>query len=617
MPEVAGRKRAVRKAKAEPAPTTPDPIEIAMEAEASGQAPEGVAHRVLAKQEQLIGWQIASAQAGFALRCVAGVAAVAVAVGLGVMAFKASQSSELVVHALSVPPALTEAGVTGAAVATAVLDRTMELERVANDIYVSPVTEGWVERSRIEIPQTGLSVDEVDRLLRAWLGDVINVNGDVRLTPAGVRVTLHARGVSVSAEGPVDQVDQVAGQATDTLHARLRPITHALRDLNQTDPDIEGSLQLLRPVLRANETSRLDWYRATTVEAQAISQQGDLDKATQMFVMVGREAPDARLQVAAYEYAFQIARRRGHPDRAVRYLREMVRYERGSSRENRLGWRAVLAFRQDSDLRLAAQLIAQTRQGVAQQPFATIFARLHEIDRAHLMSGPTGPRTQVYLAAEDWAGLLSRLNDLSGANAAERADFKASSSHPRAREGVSDSPDFNPYWALALAKLGRPSEAKAYADLTPLDCYRCLLSRAEVAEAMGDRSGADRWFAEAIRQNPGTGQAHLDWGRVKLARGDQASALASFRKAAEVWPKWADPLGYWGEVLLAQGDAAGANAKFSEAAKLAPRWGRLHLKWGEALAKLGKADEARAKWRAAATMDLSLAERAALKAHGV
>ena len=123
--------------------------------------------------------------------------------------------------------------------------------------------------------------------------------------------------------------------------------------------------------------------------------------------------------------------------------------------------------------------------------------------------------------------------------------------------------------------------------------------------------------SEAIRQNPRTGQAHLDWGRVKLARGDQASALASFRKAAEVWPKWADPLGYWGEVLLAQGDAAGANAKFSEAAKLAPRWGRLHLKWGEALAKLDKADEARAKWRAAATMDLSPTDRAALKAHGV
>lgn len=43
----------------------------------------------------------------------------------------------------------------------------------------------------------------------------------------------------------------------------------------------------------------------------------------------------------------------------------------------------------------------------------------------------------------------------------------------------------------------------------------------------------------------------------------------------------------------------------------------LHLKWGEALAAQGKADEARAKWRTAAGMDLTAAERAALKAHGV
>ena len=50
----APRRRQVR---AEPAPTSPDPIEIAMEAEASGEAPRGVAHRVLAKQEQLIGWR--------------------------------------------------------------------------------------------------------------------------------------------------------------------------------------------------------------------------------------------------------------------------------------------------------------------------------------------------------------------------------------------------------------------------------------------------------------------------------------------------------------------------------------------------------------------------------
>ena len=81
-----GRKRV------EPAPTTPDPIEIAMEAEASGEAPEGVARRVLLKQEALIGWQIASERAGVVVRLLTAAAGLAVAMALGLMAWDAHQA---------------------------------------------------------------------------------------------------------------------------------------------------------------------------------------------------------------------------------------------------------------------------------------------------------------------------------------------------------------------------------------------------------------------------------------------------------------------------------------------------------------------------------------------
>ena len=94
----------------EAAPTTPDPIEIAMEAEASGEAPRGVAHRVLAKQEQLIGWQIASERAGFALKVLTGVAGVAVAGALAVMAWQASRADGVILDPFTVPPALAAEG---------------------------------------------------------------------------------------------------------------------------------------------------------------------------------------------------------------------------------------------------------------------------------------------------------------------------------------------------------------------------------------------------------------------------------------------------------------------------------------------------------------------------
>ena len=116
---------------------------------------------------------------------------------------------------------------------------------------------------------------------------------------------------------------------------------------------------------------------------------------------------------------------------------------------------------------------------------------------------------------------------------------------------------------------------------------------------------------------PSVPYANADWGRVLLDRGQTDKAIAQFEIANTRGPHFADPLSWWGEALLRKGETRAALKKFREADKYAPRWGRNHLLWGDALAKLGKADEARSKWRAAATMDLSPADRAALKAHGV
>ena len=127
-------------------------------------------------------------------------------------------------------------------------------------------------------------------------------------------------------------------------------------------------------------------------------------------------------------------------------------------------------------------------------------------------------------------------------------------------------------------------------------------------------SGADRWYAEAVRQAPALPFAQTDWGRIRLQRGDIDGALELAADAHAKTADFADPLELWGEALLAKNDAKGAAARFSKAAQFAPRWGRLHLKWGEALAKLGKADEARAKWGAASGMDLTPTERARVTA---
>ncbi len=146
-----------------------------------------------------------------------------------------------------------------------------------------------------------------------------------------------------------------------------------------------------------------------------------------------------------------------------------------------------------------------------------------------------------------------------------------------------------------------------------MDCYPCLRERGRIAAAAHDWAGAERWFAEAVRQGRSLPFAYADWAEMRLARGDALGAIAGLRLAHEKGPHWADPLELWGEALMRRGDLSGAVASFAEADKHAPKWGRNHLMWGEALMLAGRYREARAQYVTANGLDLSGPDRAALK----
>uniref|UniRef100_UPI0039830DBB hypothetical protein n=1 Tax=Phenylobacterium sp. TaxID=1871053 RepID=UPI0039830DBB len=258
------------------------------------------------------------------------------------------------------------------------------------------------------------------------------------------------------------------------------------------------------------------------------------------------------------------------------------------------------------ELRRSKVLGYQAGRFVVFTPIIGGRAGLHELSAArreladvgdHLV-GRVALAARIALVAEDWPQVLEL-----GPRVLEESRDAAINTRLRCS-----------YSALALVKLDRLPEAEAVLTETPLDSEPCVRVRAVAAEAAGDRRLADHWFGEAVRMAPSAPHAAAEWGRAKLARGDRLGAAALFAQAHRISPRYADATVWWGEALLAEDDATGAVDKFAQAAKLAPRWGRLHLKWGEALAKLGKVEEARAKWRAAATMDLTLAERAELQA---
>jgi Flp pilus assembly protein TadD len=125
-------------------------------------------------------------------------------------------------------------------------------------------------------------------------------------------------------------------------------------------------------------------------------------------------------------------------------------------------------------------------------------------------------------------------------------------------------------------------------------------------------SGAQFWFAQAVKQAPSPPFAYADWGAMLMAKGDPGAAITKFAIAHAEGPHFADPLEMWGEALMAQNRSGLALAKFAEANTYAPHWGRLHLKWGEALFWSGDRDGAKKQFAIAAGLDLSAADRAEL-----
>ena len=166
--------------KAEPAPTTPDPIEIAMEAEAAASPTartESPAVQLLVNQNVLVREQIALTRHEWIRSHLGLVRDAAVIAGAALLAgsalfwvWNANRADGLVIKAFSVPPALAERGITGEMAASGMMDRLAEISDVARPAERQRrVSRQGADSISIEVAQTGLSLSQADQWLRQKL----------------------------------------------------------------------------------------------------------------------------------------------------------------------------------------------------------------------------------------------------------------------------------------------------------------------------------------------------------------------------------------------------------------------------------------------------------------
>jgi hypothetical protein len=628
-----GRKRPRKEA----APTTPDPIEIAMEEEARDGAPDSPARRLLVEQARLVRLQIAGERAGFCLKVLMGLAGVVAATGLGLMVWQASRADGVVIEAFSTPPDLAADGLTGQVVAAQLQDRLVQLQAQTNSARAGATyANNWGRDIKVVIPQTGISVGELQRYLRNWLGHETHIGGEIFRTRTGLTLTVRADGEAGDpVAGAGAELDKLLTGGAMALYKKTQPYRWAVYQSEhgswaEARPIVEELAASGDPVERGWAYNNLR-AEAETLEAAVAYARRGLEVAPRTSILwdaLSRiEESQGHLE-SARDYALRAVALWEAPDRGG-YAEDSAKtqlhvrawqsaswvgdYQAGLRESSLLTSNPSLAFRKAA-MRSKVRNLANLHQpGLALQqlePPLDDAAMMAEQLSSNTLSGTyVLNRFTISRQQGDWAEAYRQASSV-------QALFDHLPQETKAPERLRKlaTPGLWSALAEAQAHVGRLDEARALADRLPTDCYGCLLARAKVAEMAGAPDEADRWFSEAVRQAPHFNSAQTEWGQALLARGRSDAAIVQFKAANKVGPRFADPIEGWGEALLAKGDIKGAAAKFAEANHFAPDWGRLHLKWGEALAKLDKAEEARAKWRAAATMDLSRVERAQVTA---
>ena len=545
-----------------------------------------------------------------------------VAVGVAWMAWSASQERGLVIEPFSIPPDMAAKGLNGQVVASMLLDRLGEMQHDTPSARArSTFANNWNDEIKVEIPETGVSIGELRRLLVHWLGRQTTISGEVYRTATGIAVAARTgAAVAVPHEGAEADVDKLIQQAAQDVFAASQPYRYAIYLENSVGNLPAAQVALEKLARTGDRTDRIWAYSAlTNIRVKAGDFAGGIRAASQS-IAIDPEFPLAYANRGAAEAVI------GHNQSAAADASQAAdlirRFGRRYMQPDALAyiipnWEGPRAVAQGDFAKAVAEdqaLLANPGQEDGFDTLALDQIAMHEptVGRATVSQlpdtlGQVASHTQRVQYVYEQAAL--ELEDWAGAWAAYAA-VDHSKQRPGAETAIRTA--LLPDAAVAKAHLGDLSGARALASSTPLDCYTCAIDRGRIEAVAGDAAAADRWFAQAVRQGPALPFAYVVWAKVLLDRGDLAGAAAKAGFANQHWPKFADPLAVWAEALMRQGDLPGAIKRFAQANEDAPRWGRNHLRWGEALLRSGQYRSARAHFEAAGGLDLSRPDRAAL-----
>ncbi len=564
---------------------------------------------------------------GVLLRLATAVVGFAVAAGVAFMVWDASHSEGLLIEPFSIPPDLVQRGITGQVVAARILDRLNELQTETSSQRASKsYAHSWGPNDiKIDIPETGVSLGELDSFLREKLGHDTHVNGEIVRTETGLSLTVRADADgAASIAGRDTEMDALVQKLAESVYRLTQPYRYGIY-LGRIGQN-EEAIRILRQLATTGSVQERPWgYNGW--QFQLIGGPDSARLTRHLLDQAVALAPNFVLGWENIAGDEEFVR----PEAALRDQRRILSLLSGDGKDTirpdavpyvRLVEQAAIdrnlgAFAQ------AAQEDAQVvqfqggRLGGSAPSFAAVAqdqASAHDLAAARATLANPIAQFGVTSVRAKGESLRARLEIASQIGDWPTARLLAMQS-VAARDWFRNAAFGMALGAYAQARLGNPAAAEKQIAPTPADCYFCLEFRAQIAELKSDYGRADWWFARAVQSAPSIPLAYADWGQALLARGQPDAAIEKFKLANQKGPHFADPLEGWGEALMAKNQSHLALAKFAEAEKYAPNWGRLHLKWGEALFYAGKKSDAQKQFAQAAQFDLMPSEKSELARH--
>ncbi|HEX4025555.1 MAG TPA: hypothetical protein VHX52_12770 [Steroidobacteraceae bacterium] len=503
----------------------------------------------------------------------------------------------LVVESFTVPPDLAARGATGEALAEQLASRVAIIRATAARASLDQVAQVRADQSsylKVQIPETGISVDELERFLHRWLGHQTVLRGEVRDEAGG----------QLSAILSVGGTQRIEVRGTGADLAGLMQAT-AERTFEIFSP--ENFIQYLQVTGRSEDAWNTLERHIHSPEFAALSQPDRAD----FYSLYAYDDPDRHRALSSalisididprvlvtWRAAAIVSGELGHDQAAVDFYRQALNTKKEDLPASQRGVYAFLldqthskidtalgnfaALQGDYDV-IAVLFPPQLNEHYAEN--AVIAAALHDVPRSRQQlarAQAVGPSDLTVLQAQwsvssgagDWPQALAAAKALAADGAAQKA--AAPSPEFAALPELALATQYRPLLAYAEAMTGDTASATVLISQTPTDCYLCVRTRAQIAALAGDPTTADRWFAEAVRQAPDLPAAYYEWGHALLARDDLAGAAREFSLAHGKGPHWADPLEAWGGVLAKQGLPREALANYEEALRDAPDWAAL------------------------------------------